>query len=76
METNELKTLRVKKTTIVRLSGRPDKISFWIEGPNPFPNFIDSVACVNIDVARGTAEDWLNKLGFNIDNVELVEATI
>jgi hypothetical protein len=61
---------------ILRLNG-PDKVGFTFKGHSPFPNLSQLEReplppCLYQDVQRGYAEEWLSKMGFSGEVVDLI----
>jgi hypothetical protein len=61
---------------IIRITG-PDKIYFNFVGPTPFPNVskLNKAAVLPTlyqDCQKGYAEEWLSRIGFSGESVELI----
>jgi len=67
---------KITKVLVLRRKSGTDKIYFTLEAPSPFPEMEaqepgNYPAHLIIDVRRGYAEEWLEKMEIPQDNIEV-----
>ena len=74
-----MNTLKVTKVILVRRAHDTDQVYFRLEGPSPFPEMEAEKPgryppnC-SVQVRQGYAEEWLQGMGIDPSEAELIEA--